>query len=61
MRAPQTHHPGWFYILWDRVACEQLLEKRYPWFLDTWKLLGQDKGSIVLQSGTCTLGDACKL
>jgi hypothetical protein len=43
---PQTHNPGWTYMLWDLPACEALLAERYPWFLDTWRRLP----SLVLRS-----------
>ena len=25
-------------MFWDKAAAEQLLEERYPWFLDTWRM-----------------------
>lgn len=49
-RSCQTHHPGWVHMLWDAAACEQLLHQHYPWFLDTWRALGN---STVLKSGVC--------
>lgn len=47
----QTHHTGWQYKLWDAEACEQLLVQQYPWFLDTWRMLGRHEHSTVLKSG----------
>lgn len=38
-------------MLWDKPACEQLLRDKYPWFLDTWEVLGNGTYSIALQSG----------
>lgn len=25
-------------MFWDNAAAEQLLEEKYPWFLDTWRM-----------------------
>jgi hypothetical protein len=35
-------------MLWDAAACEELLTQRYPWFMPTWRALGN---STVLKSG----------
>lgn len=33
----QKLHPGWRHMFWDNQAAEELLQERYPWFLDTWR------------------------
>lgn len=25
-------------MFWDNAAAEQLLEEKYPWFLETWRM-----------------------
>ncbi len=61
----QTHHPDWQYILWDMAASRWLLQKRYPWFLDTWTKMTTN----VLKSGpavhsmlskSCCIFGACR-
>ena len=34
----QRCHPAWKHMFWDKAAAEQLLEERYPWFLETWRM-----------------------
>ena len=34
----QKYHPTWKHMFWDNAAAEQLLEEKYPWFLDTWRM-----------------------
>ena len=39
-------------MFWDNAAAEQLLEERYPWFLDTWRMYPRvvHRGGEPLQS-----------
>lgn len=34
----QKYHPTWKHMFWDNAAAEQLLEEKYPWFLETWRM-----------------------
>ncbi|KAL4806182.1 nucleotide-diphospho-sugar transferase, partial [Aspergillus unguis] len=35
-------HPGWEYVLWDDESDEALVERYFPWFLETYKSLPKE-------------------
>ena len=50
----QKYHPAWRHMFWDKAAAEQLLEERYPWFLDTWRMYPR-----VVHRGGARAGFCC--
>ena len=44
-------------MFWDKDAAEQLLEERYPWFLETWRMYPRvvHRGGANLASAVDTI------
>ena len=42
-------------MFWDKAAAEKLLEERYPWFLDTWRMYPR----VVHRGGASAVNDLC--